>query len=830
MNFRKTLLAVSIAAIPCLSALAADAMMAGPNLATPQETTALIAKLAASRDKTGLDADHGFAVSRQHPGVMGTRIARIDHTYRGVRIFHSESVVVSNAAGDIISESSADLRRGLGKGSTNGIANQAFSTTPALSNVAATDLVVKSISANAAHAVLPSAELIIYPVMKSQRVAAAAGKAESMLNAADVEQVVDHYELAYLVKTRQKQGIAPLFYDTVVNANTGKKLAQWKAVQTVIGTGHSEYSGDVPINTTLSGSVYNMIDTTRGTGGTYNGMFVSNANHGNAPGTVYSNPTNVWGDGLPYNGGSTTSANGQTVAVDAMWGMMNTYDLLKNTMGWMSLNGNNKATYIAVHVGTGYDNAYYDDTCACMSIGDGTSFTPLASLDVIGHEMSHGVIAASSNLTYSGEPGGLNESGADIGGEMVEAYAKHGGTGTVVPAGNDWMMGKEIAKNGLPLRWMYKPSKDGSSRDAWSSTLGTLDVHYASGPNNRMFYFLSQGSNASSSSDFYSSYLNKQPLNMTGIGNDHAYHIWFRALTTKFTSSTNYLDARNKMVAAAQELYGTNSKEYIAVQRAYAAINVGADVPEVVVDLPLQIVTQPTSVSVPIGTVATLSVTAGGGIGPYTYQWLLNGAPIAGATSATYSVVAQGGDVVNMYSCRVTDAESPARTITSNSASVVGTGGVYEHMVNGSFESGTTGWTGTTANIGTFSGEPAYDGTKNAWMGGNGTASTETLSQTINIPATATSATLTFALHIDTAETSTTTAYDKMTVTVKNTAGTVLGTLATYSNLNKASGYQMRSLNLLPYKGQTVTLVFTSKEDSSLQTSFVIDKVSAMIN
>jgi Zn-dependent metalloprotease len=127
---------------------------------------------------------------------------------------------------------------------------------------------------------------------------------------------------------------------------------------------------------------------------------------------------------------------------------------------------------------------------------------------------------------------------------------------------------------------MYKPSKDGRSPDAWSITLKNLDVHYSSGPNNRMFYFLAQGSNAGKGSDFSSTYLVKKPLAMTGIGNDKAYRIWFRANTTKFTASTNYADARAKMIAAAQELYGVGGKEEKAVQRAYAAINVGADIDE----------------------------------------------------------------------------------------------------------------------------------------------------------------------------------------------------------------------------------------------------------
>ena len=111
-------------------------------------------------------------------------------------------------------------------------------------------------------------------------------------------------------------------------------------------------------------------------------------------------------------------------------------------------------------------------------------------------------------------------------------------------------------------------------------TLGALDVHYSSGPNNRMFYFLAQGSDADPKSDRYSRFLTARPAAMHGIGLDAAYRIWFRALTTKFTSSTNYAQARALVLAAAQELYGKAGKEATAVQRAYAAINVGPDVDE----------------------------------------------------------------------------------------------------------------------------------------------------------------------------------------------------------------------------------------------------------
>ena len=850
MSLRKTLLASSIsAALPLLLCASASAtqLMAAPVELTERATEAVVAQLDSQRASKGLDQDHGFKVAAHHPGVAGTAITRVAHTYKGVRVFHSESVVVTSDAGEVLSEVSSDRSEGLGvnaaRGSVQDAASAAvmgkfasFSVTPTISNKTAVSVAVQSTAPSAVHAVTPSAELIIYPIVTSVRTPAAANKAESQLNALDLVDQVTGYELAYLVQTRMVSGTKPVFYDTIVSANDGRILAQWKSLKTVVGTGKSQYNGTVPINTTLSGSTYTMKDATRGTGGTYGAMAITNANHGTTAGSIYTNTTNVWGDGQQYiAGGSTTNANGQTAAVNAMWGLMNTYDTLKNVLGWQSLDGNNTATYIAAHVNTAYDNAYYDDTCRCMYIGDGSSFKSLGSIDVIGHEMGHGVTAATSNLTYSGESGGLNESASDINGEMVEAYARAGGTGTVIPAtGNDWQMGTEISKTGQPLRYLYKPSLDGSSPNAWSSTIKNLDVHYSSGPNNRMFYFLSQGSNATTTSNYYSSYLTQLPKAMTGIGNDKAYRIWFRALTTKFTASTNYADARAKVLLAAQELYGTGSKEAIAVQRAYAAINVGTDVPETASGGGVAIASNPASVTVAPGATATFAVTASGGTAPYKYQWLRNGANISGATSASYSLTAATTDNGAVFSAKVTDSATTPTTATSTGATLTvsstGGGTSTERVTNGGFESGATGWGGTTGAIGSWagSGEVAFEGSQFAYLGGNGATANETLTQAVVLPSAATSATLSFALHIDTAETTTTSQYDKLVVTVKNSAGTVLGTLATYSNLNKATGYTTKSFSLLPYKGQTVTLSFAMTEDSSAQTTFTIDKVSVI--
>ncbi|MGW8327515.1 hydrolase [Streptomyces sp. NPDC055897] len=149
-------------------------------------------------------------------------------------------------------------------------------------------------------------------------------------------------------------------------------------------------------------------------------------------------------------------------------------------------------------------------------------------------------------------------------------------------------------------------------------------------------------------------------------------------------------------------------------------------------------------------------------------------------------------------------------------------------LANPGFESGSSGWTSTSGIINTSGGEPAHSGAYKAWLGGKGTAHTDTLSQQVTVPA-GCAASLGFQLHIDTAETSST-AYDTLKVQVLNGSGSVLATLGTYSNLNAASGYTQRTFDLGAYAGQTVTLKFTATEGSKLQTSFVIDDTALTVS
>jgi subtilisin family serine protease len=151
-------------------------------------------------------------------------------------------------------------------------------------------------------------------------------------------------------------------------------------------------------------------------------------------------------------------------------------------------------------------------------------------------------------------------------------------------------------------------------------------------------------------------------------------------------------------------------------------------------------------------------------------------------------------------------------------------------LLNPGFESGNVSWVATSGVITNSTGRTPRTGSWYAWLDGYGTTHTDTLYQQVTIPSNATAATLSFYLKIDTAETTTSVAYDKLTVQIRNSSGTVLATLATYSNLNKSSGYVLKTFDLLAYRGQTIRVYFSGTEDSSLQTSFIIDDTALNVS
>jgi hypothetical protein len=246
----------------------------------------------------------------------------------------------------------------------------------------------------------------------------------------------------------------------------------------------------------------------------------------------------------------------------------------------------------------------------------------------------------------------------------------------------------------------------------------------------------------------------------------------------------------------------------------------------------------PSSLTVQQGTSghSTITVTPSGGFtGSVT---LSNSALPSGVTAtispnpatstSTITFTASSTATTGTSTITITGTSGTLSHTTTISLTISAAGGTTQLIGNPGFENGTTTtpWTLTAGVINNSASEPPHSGSWDAWMDGYGTTHTDTASQTVAIPAGKTSATLTFWLHIDTAETTTTTAFDTLKVQVFNTGGTLLSTLGTFSNLNHATGYSQKSFSMNSFIGQTVVIKFTGTEDTSLQTSFVIDDVN----
>ncbi|MGQ4434278.1 M4 family metallopeptidase [Streptomyces sp. SAS_260] len=586
----------------------------------------------------------------------------------------------------------------------------------------------------------------------------------------------------------------------ITDATTGKELSRFQGIQT--GTGNTQYSGTVSLSTTLSGSTYQLYDTTRGGHKTYS---LNNATSGT--GTLMTDADDVWGTGA--------GSNTQTAGADAAYGAQETWDFYKDTFGRSGIKNNGVAAYSRVHYSTAYVNAFWDDSCFCMTYGDGSGSThALTSLDVAGHEMSHGVTSNTAGLNYTGESGGLNEATSDIFGTGVEFYANNSSDV------GDYLIGEKININGdgTPLRYMDKPSKDGGSADSWYSGVGNLDVHYSSGPANHMFYLLSEGSGTKVINGTTYTSTTSDGVAVAGIGRAAALQIWYKALTTYMTSSTNYASARTAALNAAAALYGTSSAQYAGVGNAFAGINVGS---HITVPTSGVTVTNPGSQSSTVGTAVSLQVSASStNSGSLTYA--ATGLPTGLSISSSTGAITGTPTTAGTYSSTVTVTDSTGATGTAAFTWTVSTGGgggtctSTQLLGNAGFESGNTTWTASSGVITNETGQTSHAGSYFAWLDGYGSTHTDTLSQSVAVPS-GCKATLTFYLHIDTAETTTSTAYDKLTVTAGST------TLATYSNLNKATGYTQKTFDLSSFAGTTVALKFSGVEDSSLQTSFVVD-------
>ncbi len=559
----------------------------------------------------------------------------------------------------------------------------------------------------------------------------------------------DH--LTYRIETPRLDGTehtsAPVVF---VDAHTGEIVDGYDNLQT--GTGSSLYSGTVSISTSQSGSSFYMEDTTRRMG-TFNMNNTGNTSTGTG-GTQsrFTDADDNW------------TATNARAGVDAHYGAAKTFDYYQTVHGRNGIDGNygpgtttaaaNGVSIVAsrVHFGSNYNNAFWYQNMMTYGDGNGTTFSPLTTIDICGHEMTHGVIERTANMTYSRESGALNESWADIMGAMVEAYAD----GSVSSA--TWLIGEDAYTPGTPgdaLRRMDNPNAVGDP-DHYSvrlyqgsctpsSSNDYCGVHTNSSISNHAYYLIANGGTNRVSG-----------VNVTGIGTTAAARIFYRALTTYMTSSTNFAGARTATLNAATDLYGSTSAQYTGVATGWCAVGVGSC---------------PSTTPTPSPT------------------------PTATPTQ--------------------TPTPSPTPTPSGNL------------LINGGFEGSASPWVGSgTGYFYTNNGNYPRGGTGYIYFGVNNSVTGQAYQQ-VSIPSNATG-TLSFYLNVTSSETTTTTAYDRLFVEVRNTSGTLLATLGSYSNLNKAAAgvYTLRTLNAAAYRGQTVRIQFRSTMDSSITTTFRVDDVS----
>ncbi|MFH1469907.1 MAG: M4 family metallopeptidase [Pseudomonadota bacterium] len=341
-----------------------------------------------------------------------------------------------------------------------------------------------------------------------------------------------------------------------IDAHSGEVVWGYDDLHT--GTGTTNYYGTVTIGTYDDGSYFYLEDTARDIG-TYS------ANDGTSSIYYIVDDDDVWEISDQHNG------------VEGHYAAAAVHDYYLETFGRDGIDGSGGPGYVPSLTGSGdtlsvivdygwrYANAFWAGDYMVVGSGDGSVFTSLSTIDIIGHEMTHGVTERTAALIYADESGALDEAIADIFGSMVERYA-------LGESDDTWTMGEECytpSIAGDAIRYMADPTADGTSHDHYDDRYtGPLDnggVHDNAGIGYLAYYLTSQGGQHPTYPD----------ATLWGIGADATAAIWYRALTTYMTSGTDFDGAREATLSAAADLHGAGSVEYGNVALAWKQVGVG---------------------------------------------------------------------------------------------------------------------------------------------------------------------------------------------------------------------------------------------------------------
>ncbi|HZF52059.1 MAG TPA: M4 family metallopeptidase [Polyangiaceae bacterium] len=490
-----------------------------------------LSHLEASLAPEKVDVRRGLRVSQVFVDELSMAHTRVQQVVDDVPIFGGEAIVHLNRDGSVFAVTDT-LKRRIPRG---------FDTRPAFEPERAIEFILADYACVECFTAPPEADLWVLD-REEQRIGP---------------------RLVYRVKLFREDGSEETSMPVIfIDAKTGEKVWEYNNLQTVQGTGATLYSGGQPLETYLKSGTYYMEDVSRKIG-------TFDFKNGTTTVSRLSDANNAW------------DLATQKAAADAHYGAAKTYDYFKNVhnrngidglggpAGYTSADGVTKLISSRVHYSTNYNNAYWNGTYMTYGDGDNSQFKPLVTLDICGHEMTHGITERTAKLVYSGESGALNESMSDVFGAMVERYAKG-------ESANTWIIGEECytpAVAGDALRYMENPhlaTNSGFTTDddpdhyneRYTGSGDNGGVHINSGIANKAFHLVAKGG---------SHHLGGS---MVGIGPDDAAKIWYKALTTYMTSSTNFAGARTATLNAAAALFGNASAQYNAVAQAWTLVGV----------------------------------------------------------------------------------------------------------------------------------------------------------------------------------------------------------------------------------------------------------------
>lgn len=356
----------------------------------------------------------------------------------------------------------------------------------------------------------------------------------------------------YEIYTYEPHGRWRIFVD----AETGEILHRENKICGFVatGTGNSKYSGTISFKTdSLAANSFRLRDFSR-SGGIETWDMNKSTSYSLA--VDFTDSNNIWTD----------TSNQDNAALDAHWGTQQTYDYYLSVHNRNSIDNAGLLLKSYVHYGSNYNNAFWNGSVMTYGDGNGSTFSPLTELDIVAHELTHGVTEYTSNLVYSYESGALNESFSDIFGVSVDFFAR--------PAQANWIIADQSYTPATPgdgIRYMNNPNAandpDTYQGNFWYTGSGDNGgVHTNSGVQNFWYYLLCTGGSGTND--------HGNPYSVTGIGISNARQIAYRTNSFYLTSASDYQDAAYYSIVSANDLFGNCSFEAQQTKNAWDAVGI----------------------------------------------------------------------------------------------------------------------------------------------------------------------------------------------------------------------------------------------------------------